>query len=111
MDFRRFIERHLFPLILFAPVFFKVPEVNLRLEVLSTRCLFLDLLVAGAFFLYKNGIYSYLLPFPVSGFLFSAIYLWKGWGFLLPLCLAGTVSSVMLSSFVLFVSIKVNFGG
>lgn len=117
-DYLQLIENYLLQIgivllfsvfVLFVPVLFYRPEFNLRLEILSTRCLFLDAVLSLAFLLYKKGKYYQLLSFSLLGIFSSLFYLWKHSSFMLPFCLSATITSVILSALVLFVSIKVNF--
>ncbi len=93
-----------------VPLFYFNVLPNFQLKLMAVRCLILDLLSAGLFFYLEKGNYRELLPFPVSGILFSFIYLKFGSFLILPFCLAATTTSVVMVALAAYLTIKVNYG-
>ncbi len=73
---------------------------------LSLRCFFLDLGSCLVFFLLSGGRFKSLLLFSLSGLLSSLLYLKFHLYLLIPLCLAFTITSVIMVSFLAYLKLS-----
>jgi hypothetical protein len=96
-------------LVLFIPILREnVPE-NYPLRILSLRCTILNTLIFPLFFIFKRREYGILSAFPGIGLVSSVAYYFTGNKFFLPLCLSSTITAVISTAFLAFVTIKVKF--
>jgi len=106
-DFARLIERYHLPLAItitfvvlafLIPFFYYRPSPNLQYSALSMRCLFLDAAATAVFYLLEGGRFRLLVFVSLGGALTSLLYLKTALSFLLPFCMAFTISSVITVS-------------
>jgi hypothetical protein len=97
-------------LVALTPFLYYQLSPNSYLQMMSLRCLTLDLLCGALFFVVKDGSFRRLTPFALVGALFSLLYLVLGSFWILVPCLSLTITSVIMTALVAFSLIEVTYG-